>query len=162
MRTRSMTSCTCPSPRIVLATASILAMLVLYQLLLKCTKCQYGELTVSLLFSAPWNTRHAHRALVSRDLNHSTMPVLTITIFRNLLHTNIFSFFHYFMHCILLGITTGNCSGNETNQNRTCEILAWCPVENEKKGITYVYNNSVWAMLVQCTLFQGPGTKNWY
>ena len=45
-------SCTCHSPQTVLATASIFAMLVLYQLLLKYTKCQYGELTVSLLFSA--------------------------------------------------------------------------------------------------------------
>ena len=36
-------SCTCHSPRTVLAAASIFAMLVLYQLLLKCTKCQYGE-----------------------------------------------------------------------------------------------------------------------
>ena len=33
----------------VVSTASIFAMLVLYQLLLKYTKCQYGELTVSLL-----------------------------------------------------------------------------------------------------------------
>ena len=40
------------SPRTVLATASLFAMLVLYQLLLKYTKCRYGELTVSLLFSA--------------------------------------------------------------------------------------------------------------
>ena len=31
--------------------ASIISMLVLYQLLLKCTKCQYVEQTVSLLFS---------------------------------------------------------------------------------------------------------------
>ena len=68
-------SCTCHSPRTVLAAASIFAMLVLYQLLLKCTKCQYGELTVSLLFSAPRNTRHAHRALVSRNLN--TRPRFT-------------------------------------------------------------------------------------
>ena len=45
-------SYTCHSPRTVLATASIFAMLVLYQLLLKCTKCQYVvEQTVSLLFS---------------------------------------------------------------------------------------------------------------
>ena len=62
-------SCACHSPRTVLATASIFAMLVLYQLLLKCTKCQYGELTVSMLFSAQENTRHAHRASVSRNLN---------------------------------------------------------------------------------------------
>ena len=62
-------SYTCHSPRTVLATASIFAMLVLYQLLLKCTKCQYGELTVSLLFSAQENTRHAHSASVSRNLN---------------------------------------------------------------------------------------------
>ena len=61
--------CTCHSPRIVLATASIFAMLVLYQFLLKYTKCQYGELTVSLLFTAQENTRHAHRASVSRNLN---------------------------------------------------------------------------------------------
>ena len=44
-------SCTCHSPRTILATASIFDMLVLYQLLLKCTKCQYVEQTVSLLFS---------------------------------------------------------------------------------------------------------------
>ena len=43
-------SCTCHSPRTILATASIFDMLVLYQLLLKCTKCQYVEQTVSLLF----------------------------------------------------------------------------------------------------------------
>ena len=47
-------SCACHSPRTVLAIASIF----LYQLLLKCTKCQYGELTVSQLFSAQENTRH--------------------------------------------------------------------------------------------------------
>ena len=63
-------SCTCHSPRTVLAAASIFAMLVLYQLLLKCTKCQYGELTVSLLFSAQENTRHAHHASVSRNLTY--------------------------------------------------------------------------------------------
>ena len=62
-------SCACHSPRTVLATASIFAKLVLYQLLLKYTKCQYGELTVSLLFSAQENTRHTHRASVSRNLN---------------------------------------------------------------------------------------------
>ena len=62
-------SCACHSPRTVLATASIFAKLVLYQLLLKCTKCQYGELTVSLLFSAQENTRHVHRASVSRNLS---------------------------------------------------------------------------------------------
>ena len=41
-------------------------MLVLYQLLLKYTKCRYGELTVSLLFSAQENMKHAktRRALV--------------------------------------------------------------------------------------------------
>ena len=43
-------------------------MLVLYQLFLKYAKCQYGELTVSLLFSAQENTRHAHRASLSRNL----------------------------------------------------------------------------------------------
>ena len=56
------------SPRTVLATASIFAKLVLYQLLLKCTKCQYGELTVSLIFSADENTRHvsvSHKATPS-------------------------------------------------------------------------------------------------
>ena len=65
-------SCACHSPQTVLATASLFAMLVLYQLLFKCTKCQYGELTVSLPFSAQENTRHAHCASVSRNLKAST------------------------------------------------------------------------------------------
>ena len=47
-------SCACHSPRTVFATASIVAMLVLYQLLLKCIKCT--KLTVSLLQE---NMRHA-------------------------------------------------------------------------------------------------------
>ena len=63
------------SPRTVLATASIFAKLVLYQLLLKCTKCQYGELTVSLIFSADENTRHAHCASVSHKATPSGITV---------------------------------------------------------------------------------------
>ena len=73
-------SCACHSPRTILATASIFAKLVLYQLLLKCTKCQYGELTVSLLYSAQENTRHAHHASVSRNLNQKmSMNLLDTT-----------------------------------------------------------------------------------
>ena len=59
-------SCTFHSPRTVLAsepTASIFAMLVLYQLLLKCTKILFH--CYSLLKE---NMRHAHHALVSHNL----------------------------------------------------------------------------------------------
>ena len=61
-------SCTCHSPRTVLAAASILAMLVLYQLLLKCTKCQYKELTrvssvwAGLVLSAWAGIKSAYKA----------------------------------------------------------------------------------------------------
>ena len=46
------------------------------------------------------------------------------------------SYCFYFFN--LSGITTGNCSEDEIDGVRTCQIISWCPVENEDKAITYV------------------------
>ena len=62
--------CACHSAHTILATASIFAMLFLYQFLLKCTLA--GTANFSLLFSMQRNARHDHRALVSRNLKTHT------------------------------------------------------------------------------------------
>ena len=53
-------------------------MLVLYQLLLKYTKCQYGELTVSLLFSA--QRKHETKIILASDENYLTRKFLQTKI----------------------------------------------------------------------------------
>ena len=78
------------------------AMLVLYQLLLKCTKCQYGELTVSLLFSAQENTRHTHRASVSCNLNGaSSESVQAISGVPSRVFSGSITFFYLYWLCNL-------------------------------------------------------------
>ena len=86
-------SCASHSPRTVLATASIFAMLVLYLLLVKCYgKCTRWSANVFQCYSLlNQNMRHAHRASVSRNLNWS--PWLDMLGFR--LHNS------YSAQCVL-------------------------------------------------------------
>ena len=61
-------SCACHSPQTVLDTTSISALLVPYQLLLKCTKFQQVGQLFRCYFIYKENARHAHSALAFRNL----------------------------------------------------------------------------------------------